>query len=76
MKESIIKKNCSTTCVNKYFVLFQGYRKDNKLDVSERPECDRVNIKEARKCFTLFNSLNNTCDYTLSCQKSSQYLKS
>jgi hypothetical protein len=41
MEESIIKKNCSTTCINKYFVLFQGYRKDNKLDVSERPECDR-----------------------------------
>jgi hypothetical protein len=41
MEESIIKKNCSTTCINKYFVLFQGYRKDNKLDVSERHECDR-----------------------------------
>jgi hypothetical protein len=41
MEESIIKKNCSTTCINNYFVLFQGYRKDNKLDVSERHECDR-----------------------------------
>ena len=32
-----------------------------------------VNIKEARKCFTLFF---NDYDYTLSYQKSNQYLKS
>ena len=37
MEESIIKKKKST--IKKYFVLFQGYRKDNKLDVPEQHEC-------------------------------------